>query len=399
MILENTLNINRVLRTIWEQRQISRTEIAHHLAVNRSTITKITTPLLEEGILVMEEKGESSPNGGRKPIDLSLNRRLGIIIGIEIQTERWNMVATDLYGDVLMTGTFELEFDAREVTRVLLGILRTAEKETRSLGIPVIGAGIGISGLVNPYTGRIFQSNPMRIYQSEDLYPMLSRGLPYPVIVENDANCCCYSELIRKKAYRERNFLSVLGEFRKSRSGEVSDAGIAIGTGIVIKGSVLHGDTFSAGEFQSVFKGMTNDSQFNLNPDELKRIHRDDALIRGVMRELSKNLALLVNMMNFTLINFEGDIVRYEGILREMLETEIQTNWSYDSDVQCQMYFGDPESNSVAHGAAGVVIEKMFSPPLLPEPTDYYPSGIDFLRYRSSRSPAPDLSAYPIPEE
>jgi predicted NBD/HSP70 family sugar kinase len=383
---ETSYNINRVLNTIWQKHEISRTLIAEHLEVNRSTITKITNPLIDEGILVMEEKGESTPNGGRRPIDLSLNRDFGIIMGIEIQTEGWNLVATDLYGETLLERSYPLNGNIFDSDTALQFILTRAEQECSRLNKTVIGAGIGISGLVNPYTGVILQSNPMGILRETPFYEGFSKKFPYPVIIENDANCCCYSELIKKKAYRERNFLSILGELRKSQSADSpGSVGIAIGTGIVIKGSVLHGDTFSAGEFQSVFKTTVNDSQFNLNQGSLSRLTYDNAVIRRVMNELSRNIAFLVNMMNFTLINFEGDIVRYEDLLREFLEVEIQANWSYDSKVHCQINFADVGTNAVAHGAAGAVIEKIFSPPLVEEPSDYYPSGIELLRYTRER--------------
>ena len=84
----NTIrDINRqiVLNYVRERGPISRSEIAHETALQRSTISLIMDELKGEG-LIEEVSGESS--GGRPPILLSLRTADAVAIGVDLGTVR-----------------------------------------------------------------------------------------------------------------------------------------------------------------------------------------------------------------------------------------------------------------------------------------------------------------------
>lgn len=382
----NSYNASKVLQTIWQRRQISRIAIAELLDLNKSTITKILTPLIEDGLVVSKDKKASGSRGGRKAEVLSINEKYGNVMGIEIQTNMVILSVTDLLGDVV----YEDDFGMPEYNEDFFDLIKTVVRKSlslcRSRGLHVLGASLGVAGLINPYNGIVFQSNPLNVYSPVTLYGQLDDDFPFPVLIENDANCCCTKEMVKNNSGRKRNFLCVLGEFRKSqrRSNELS--GIAIGLGVALKGTVLHGDNFSAGEFQSLYKSQPNPTQFDLKPEELNSLETDEALLNRILRELSRNLSLLVNTLNISSIYFEGNIVRLEEMLRPILRDEIQRNWSYDSQVDCQFYFSEEANSAVAHGAACLFLEKLFSPQRFWESFDeYYPSGIEFFNQLKER--------------
>src|SRR2546423_6224590 len=93
-------NINRqiVLNYIRERAPISRAEISHETALQRSTVSLIVDELKQQGF-VDEVEGESS--GGRPPILLKLRAAGAIAIGVDIGTVRTMVATSDLAGSVL----------------------------------------------------------------------------------------------------------------------------------------------------------------------------------------------------------------------------------------------------------------------------------------------------------
>ncbi|MGL1892461.1 MAG: ROK family transcriptional regulator [Spirochaetaceae bacterium] len=376
---QNLYNSSRVLQAVWQQESISRTEIANQLGLNKSTITKLLSPMIDDGIILAIDKQASGHQGGRKAEVLTVNEKFGSVIGIEVNTSFSVFCVTDLKGNIILHEKFKHNKDKLSFQELIDFVLEYSISKCKKRGISVLGVTLGVSGIINPYEGIIYRSNPLNIDSPVRIYEKL-KTYPFPILIENDANCCCSSQLVKSASERKRNFITVLGEFRKPNVDSKEHGGIAIGIGLVIKDSILHGENFSAGEFQSINKDAPNTSQFNLTEKEVSRVKEDEKVLSKVLRELSRNLSLLVNTLNISHIYFEGDIVEAEFMLKPILRDEIQRNWNYNSQVDCQISFSENGDDAVAHGAACYFLEKLFSPPRFWEDkNDYYQSGIEFF--------------------
>ena len=95
-------NISRTLEILWRCNSVSRVEIARQLNLYRSTVSNIINSLIDVGLVFETEEGTSQPQGGRKPIYLSLNEKFGGILGIEIQPGNYKAVFINLHGEVLL---------------------------------------------------------------------------------------------------------------------------------------------------------------------------------------------------------------------------------------------------------------------------------------------------------
>jgi hypothetical protein len=126
-----------------------------------------------------------------------------------------------------------------------------------------------------------------------------------PVFIENDANCCCWAEIAFQREGRERNFISVLGEFRDLHRGTDKGTGLAIGLGLVVRNRVLHGDHFTAGEFRSVLAGKAP-RQFKIPYEESRRCREPPPASPSLSRA-HRNLAFLVNA-SISPRSFRGDL-------------------------------------------------------------------------------------------
>lgn len=229
----NTIrDINRqiVLNYVRERGPISRAEIAHETALQRSTVSLIVEELRVDG-LIEEVSGEST--GGRPPILLSLRTADAVAIGVDLGTTRTIVATSDLAGRVLEQETFETSPDARKTTKEIID--RSRRFIRRNNGT-LEGIGISLPGLVDPEGKELFI--PTFKWRDLPLASEISAATGLRVTMDNDANAAAQAELWfgRPEIREVRDFIIVL----------VEDG---VGTGIVFDGQVYRGENGAAGEF------------------------------------------------------------------------------------------------------------------------------------------------------
>jgi predicted NBD/HSP70 family sugar kinase len=229
----NTIrDINRqiVLNYVRERGPISRAEIAHETALQRSTVSLIVEELRIEG-LIEEISGEST--GGRPPILLSLRTADAVAIGVDLGTNRTIVATSDLAGRVLKQESFETNPDAEITTRE---IIERARKFIRENNGTIEGIGVSLPGLVDPEGRELFI--PGFNWRDLPLAHQISTATGLPVTMDNDANAAAQAELWfgRPEIREVRDFILVLVEG-------------GVGTGIIFDGQVYRGENGAAGEF------------------------------------------------------------------------------------------------------------------------------------------------------
>lgn len=354
-------NTSRVLRGLWNSRRISRIQLARDLGLNKSTISNIVSELIDQGIIIEMSEGSAGPMGGRKPVHLELNKNYGYVIGLEIRPESYTAVAVDLAGDILFSRTESKVHTADNFRESVEALLTKMPEELSWIGVPVLGAGIGISGIVDSGSGSILGSIPLRIEQPYDFVEEISDRFDFPIFIENDANSCAWGELAFHRTQKLRNFIFTLVEFHSNSRGAIFE-NTSVGFGIVFEGNVYYGNRHSAGEFHSVFCKPGDKGQFRVsNTDD--RLDEKPEKLKELIEELAKHLALFINTFNLGQIFLGGDIERHQDIVMPILLKAIDDNWVYDSPVECEIRFSSLGDKSVAYGAAGMVLERLFMDP------------------------------------
>jgi len=365
----NEINVSRVLQKLWFSKGISRVEIARELGLGKSTVTNIVAALMKRNLVKRVKAGESGPSGGRRPTHLMVNGRYGYILGIEIQTDHYTAVAADMLGEVILSESRKMRFNT-DIVSTYLDVTAELHRKTKSIGLPLIGIGVGTAGIIDPHKGIIEKSNPLNIHEPVDFYRAVAARQTVPVLIENDAKCCCWGELAFKKTDRHTNFMFVLGEFRAGRTVRSGYWGIAVGFAFVLNGKVHYGEDFSAGEFQSILWKEPNLGQFSLSDAAARTIRKDRAVLLKALRELCAHIAFLVNVLNLTCVVFGGEIAAYRDEVTKILREEIQRNWSYSNAVECAVEFATLGDKAVAYGAAGMFLERFFSIPDVVDTTE-----------------------------
>jgi len=229
----NTIrDINRqiILNYIRERGPISRADIAHETALQRSTVSLIVEELGAEG-LIEEVSGKSS--GGRPPLLLSLRTADAVAIGVDVGTARTLVATSDLAGRVLQWERFDTPRHSDDLIANIITNSRDLIAKNKST---IEGIGISLPGLVDSEGTKLYV--PQFKWRDIPLVEQVSAEIGLPVSLENDANAAALAELWfgRPEIREVRDFILVLVEE-------------GVGTGIVFDGQVYRGEGGAAGEF------------------------------------------------------------------------------------------------------------------------------------------------------
>ena len=355
------INTSRIIREIWTSRSISRVDLARKLDLNKSTVTHIVNDMLDTTLVLETSEGPAGPLGGRKPVRLEINRSYGYILGFELRPESYTVVAVDILGDILFSRTENLKTNASNFKETLFRLQNELENELSWIGRPLIGIGLGLSGIIDAPNRIIKASIPLNFTSPFDFYEEIARHTDIPIYIDNDANACAWGELTFHRTRNLKNFLFCLIEFRDVDQSRYSEQ-TAIGMGIVMNGSVYYGRNCSAGEFKSIYsRGGKGSGQLSIDYSKNNPILENDETVDRFIRELSQNLSLFVNTFNLSQVFLSGDLgPRMTERFREVLNEEINMNWPYSNQVDCEVRFSSLGDKSVAYGAAGLVLNRIF---------------------------------------
>ncbi len=224
--------INRqiVLNYVREKEPISRAEISHETALQRSTVSLIVEELKTLG-LVYETEGEST--GGRPPTLLRLRAAGCLAIGVDLGTAQTTVATGDLVGRVLRREVFDTDPDRSTTLNRIASIIKSQMASEPAIE----GIGISVPGLVDFDAGTALFI-PHFKWRNWSIASDLSEIVGVPVTVDNDANAAGLAELwLGRPEIRDvRDFIMVL----------VEDG---LGTGIIFDGQIYHGMDGAAGEF------------------------------------------------------------------------------------------------------------------------------------------------------
>ncbi|MDA3850948.1 MAG: ROK family transcriptional regulator [Spirochaetaceae bacterium] len=354
-------NISQVLRCIWLNKGISRIEISKNLQMDKSTVTKIVSLLLETGIVSELKEGSSKPVGGRKPVPLSINNDYGCVRGIEVQTDNYTAVIINLQGEEIYSVSHPISLNKNNLISIFLKIVKKLEPYTNKYGL--LGIVLGLSGIMDSRRGVIIKSHPLYLYDRFNFCEEIEESISLPVFLENDANCGCWGELTSNRKNRPNNMLFILGDFRAIEVNKQSYPGIGFGFGLILNGEVHYGNHSTAGEFKSLFKKITNVNQFSFKDEVLRNIKDKPEELMILFRELARNLSLLISFLDIDEIVLGGEIESFFHSLKLILSQEIEANWSYDKQMEYNIKCSHQNNKTVAFGAGCMFLERLFGIP------------------------------------
>ncbi len=354
------INGNRLLRELWINRGLSRIQLAQRLELDKSTVTLLVSPLEKAGIVETISEGSASSRGGRKPIALGLRGESAYFLGMEIQPDRINITLLDLRGRVAEERTLEEDLSGSRFRSRIGGLLREIGIEY-SRRFPLMAMGAGLAGIVDTRERRILGAMLLEIRESCSVDGLIGEKFPFPFILENDANCCTWGELMLEREKPEENILFLLLESDFFRGGGKSPGRFSLGMGLSLNGKVHRGRQFGAGEFRSTTWKGEEKSQFSLGYEELSRLKEEEGVRNRLFREIGSNVAFLTNVLDMDRICVGGNMGPFWEDFRTILEREIRSNRSYPVREECPITLSTRGEYAVSYGAAAMLLMELFS--------------------------------------
>ncbi len=252
------INEISVLRIVRDEGPISRSEVARRMGVSKVIIGGIVRRLLGTNILYEIGKGESTVQGGRRPVMLEFNADAGLAIGVEVHLHSATILITNMNAEILHEGVVNFNDNTNPkaiLTRITKSIEKMVGDEEKMNSI--LGVGIALPGLIDYEGGSILSTHSLKDWEGFPIKNFLEDSLDTKVYMENDVKAITLGEYHWGAGQHAKNVVYIwLGE--------------GIGAGIIINGDIYRGITASAGEV-----GYTEISARGINRGKYPILYQD----------------------------------------------------------------------------------------------------------------------------
>jgi N-acetylglucosamine repressor len=225
-------NMKNVLEFIHARKKTSKQEIALQLGLSRPTVSQIVRELMEGELIA--QKGSFRSTGGRKADALVFVPRARIAVGVELLKQSFEIVAIDLYGEIIHSEMQHLPFSnapeyvdcvCRAVNLFIEGL---PVEKARVLGVNIVLQGlISSDGKLVTY-GKILDCTGMSIDQFKPY-------IDYPCGMVHDGEAAATVELWFSRDIVNAIFIHI----RYNMSGA-----------LIIGGKFLKGNELKSGVFE-----------------------------------------------------------------------------------------------------------------------------------------------------
>lgn len=220
-----------VLQTIANNGPLSRAELAETIGLNKATISDIVKKLMTHKLINEVGIGDSTSQGGRKPIMLELNAKSGFSVSIDIGYNYIDFMVQRLDGtpykrELLSFIQINRETIVQEIIQKLDIFLADLPKSPHG----IIGILVAIHGIVS--NNKIYFT-PAYDLAGLDFENALSTRFECPIYLENEANLLAVSDHAKEINYQNLISISI-------HSG--------IGSGIILNNQLYTGTNGYAGE-------------------------------------------------------------------------------------------------------------------------------------------------------
>jgi predicted NBD/HSP70 family sugar kinase len=336
----NELSVLTLLRT---QGAASRADIARKLSLTPGTITKLTSELVQRG-LVQEIHGVVQNGTPREPgrpgVGIALNPAGAYFLGVEIGVGVLRYALLDLAALVVTTSEVAVSkrISPAKVVPAIAEHVAKLKNNPRYRG-KLLSVGVTVPGLVTSDGFVVYL--PILGWKNVNLLARLDEAIQLPCVVENNANAAAFGSV-----YTQPSLPSVCTIFLKLGTG--------CGGAAIVNGRLLRGAAGTAGELGHIrmtesghrcscgqigcleswvnlgalarsFRGTDelSDAEFAALPDEVaSAADGGDAAALAAIESLAHYLSLgIVSLVNI----FNPTTIMLGGVMRPVIERCIDT--------------------------------------------------------------------------
>ncbi len=229
-------NKSCILHTIWENRGISRLEIAQKTRLSTATVSRLVDSLINEDKL-LEERQTVPVSRGRPMKSLHFGNNERFIIGIDLGTTFIRGILTNMNAEPIKETEVVTE-SHKEPDYVLNKVIDVIQRlsDTKLVNRDqIIGVGIAVAGIINLEKGVVVYS-PAFNWRNVEFRKIVQNRVNIPIFFDNVSRVMALGELAFGKGNEYDNMICV-------------NVGYGIGAGIIINKEIFYGTEGMAGEF------------------------------------------------------------------------------------------------------------------------------------------------------
>lgn len=177
-------NRGSVIELISKNGPINRSEIAKQLGLSIPTIMKIADDFIDEGIIRITGKAEST--GGKRPLLYEIIEDAYYCIGLDIGRSKINTILTNLHGRIVNKTLINVKNlnTPEEFLKVIINQIDLILLESKIINEKIMGIGVGVPGIIDRKSGIILYS-PNFHWENIDLVSPLKEKFGFKVLIEN----------------------------------------------------------------------------------------------------------------------------------------------------------------------------------------------------------------------
>lgn len=221
-----------ILRLCIVNANFSIADFSRNLGISVPTITKLIGELIGEGFL--QDLGKVGTSGGRRPSVFGLNPEAGYFVGVDVARHHFHIAICDFKGN-LVKYIQDIEFVLEATRESFRDMCLLVKDEVTKSGLPwfkVLGAGVSLSGRVNPEKGYSLTYSISDDLPVKDLF---QKELNVPVIIENDSRAMAYGEYMSMGKNADKNMVFI-------------NLSWGLGMGMILDGRLYYGKSGYSGE-------------------------------------------------------------------------------------------------------------------------------------------------------
>jgi glucokinase-like ROK family protein len=227
-------NSRLILKTIYDEGEVSRADIARVTGLTRTTVSDAVAELIEGGLVAEVGLGPSA--GGKPPILLSVVDNARYLIGVDLAESEFRGAVINLRGEIkhrLSLPIHDCDGDA-----ALALVYELVDELVAIADSPILGVGIGTPGLMDARRGVV--RNAVNLdWHDLPLGDLLEERYELPVYIANDSQVAALAEC-------------TFGDSKDVSNVVLIKVGRGTGGGIVLNRQLYYGDGFGAGEIGHV---------------------------------------------------------------------------------------------------------------------------------------------------
>ncbi len=227
-------NLSAVLRAIYHEAPLSRSQLATKTGLNKSTISSLVEDLLDRGFV--HETGINSVGTGRPSTLLEISPQAGAAVAVELGVDFVSAAVIDFKGRILWRKMDAADPAASEEKTLgqAMALVDEGIRECRQRHQRILGLSFSIPGTVDLDQGILIFA-PNLNWHNIKLRKIFSAYTGLKVFIENDANAAAVAEHLFGVARNLHDFLFVF-------------VGVGLGSGLFLNNRLYRGKGGYAGE-------------------------------------------------------------------------------------------------------------------------------------------------------